>query len=538
MTGMAKSMDALIPRLTLGVILLGVIARVFRYLLSFPIWGDEAYLCLNVSSRDFLGLTAELEHNQIAPVLFLWGQKAVYLLLGGSNYAMRLLPLVAGVAALPLFWLLARRVLSPFGTLVAVGFLAVARWPITMATLVKPYSLDLLCAIVLLLLAVEWLRRPDQRRWLVGLAVAFPLAVGLSYPSVFVAGGVSLALLPALWRQRRVSAWVWFVVANGLLVAAFVGQLALVGRHKLDPTVPSVEKFMADYWQHGFPPGDLRHLPGWLLSSHTGTLFAYPFGDNNGGSILTVALFVVGIAAWWRGQRTALVLCLVPFALNLVAAALHRYPYAAHARLTQHLTPAVCLLAAAGLAALLERLSQPVAWRRAVLATSAALALLGVLPMLGDARKPYRDNDGRWAEGVARQLGRCVRPNDQVVVLQPRNGPIPTTLVWQMSRIGARWGGDVDWQRLHADGGRLWCVNVWTIQVPFLAIDGLPRQKEQDALLGRCLGQAPTKWVAVDRVTYQTQLWDGHPEYYRCDVYPCVEADRPRDPITALPGTP
>ena len=39
-----------------------------------------------------------------------------------------------------------------------------------------------------------------------------------------------------------------------------------------------------------------------------------------------------------------LILCLVPAGLNLVAAAIHRYPYGGHVRIVMHLGPIVCLL--------------------------------------------------------------------------------------------------------------------------------------------------------------------------------------------------
>src|SRR5262249_18913682 len=161
----------------------------------------EASLALNLTGRDYAGLTAELDHFQVAPVLFLWAQKSVLTALGDSEWALRLLPFLASVAALLLFWRLAPDLLPPLAAALAVGFLAVARWPVTMGASIKPYSLDLLVALALLTLAATWLRQ-GRSRWLALLAVAGPLAVGLSYPAIFVAGGISLALLPTLWRQR------------------------------------------------------------------------------------------------------------------------------------------------------------------------------------------------------------------------------------------------------------------------------------------------------------------------------------------------
>ena len=115
---------------------------------------------------------------------------------------MRLPPFLAGLAALGLFWRLASSILSPLAVLFAVGLLAAARWPITMGAFVKPDSFDLLMALVLLLPAVEWLRRPLELRWPLVLAVVAPVALPNFYLAAFIAGGVSLAPSPTAWRSR------------------------------------------------------------------------------------------------------------------------------------------------------------------------------------------------------------------------------------------------------------------------------------------------------------------------------------------------
>ncbi len=215
--------------LAVALIAVGVVGRLVRYFLVFPIWGDEAFVCLNLLHRDFIGLTHGLEYGQVAPILFLWSELAVTRLFGVSELSLRLLPLLAGLASLALFWRLARSTVPPLAAVIAVGLLAVARWPISMDTFVKPYSGDLLMALVLLVPAVEWMRRPQQLRWPVLLALAAPVALAASYPAVFVAGAVSLALLPTAWR----SGWTGrglFVAYNLLIAVTFLGAYCLVGR--------------------------------------------------------------------------------------------------------------------------------------------------------------------------------------------------------------------------------------------------------------------------------------------------------------------
>src|SRR5262245_35450769 len=116
---------------------LGIFWRLGRYLLQFPIWSDEAMLCLNFLDHDYVGLVKDLENCQIAPVLFLWIELTVVKLFGPVLLALRFLPLVAGFASMYLFWKLARQVLTPTAAVMAMAILSVSIWPVSMSTQAK-----------------------------------------------------------------------------------------------------------------------------------------------------------------------------------------------------------------------------------------------------------------------------------------------------------------------------------------------------------------------------------------------------------------
>ena len=61
-----------------------------RYLLAFPVWGDEAFLLLNYRTRGFADLFGPIDNCQIAPLLFHVAELAVYKWLGTSEIAIRL----------------------------------------------------------------------------------------------------------------------------------------------------------------------------------------------------------------------------------------------------------------------------------------------------------------------------------------------------------------------------------------------------------------------------------------------------------------
>src|SRR5438094_380217 len=80
-----------------------------------------------------------------------------------------------------------------------------------------------------------------------------------------------------------------------------------------------------------------------------------------------------------RRQVAWLILCGAPLLLNLLAAALHRYPYGA-GRLSQHLAPGLCLLAGLGAAALIARVKR-LSPAKCTLALAGSFACIGLIGM-------------------------------------------------------------------------------------------------------------------------------------------------------------
>jgi hypothetical protein len=475
--------------------------------LNFPFWGDEASLCVNFLDRGYLDLARQLECNQVAPLFFLWGEFTAFRLLGPSEWALRLLPVLAGLASLGLFWHLARLALRPAAAALAIGFLAVARWPVTMCTSVKPYSLDLFFALALIVVAYHYLRRPQQTVWLALLVALVPVALLSSYPSVFIAGSISVVLLPTAWRGGRKARGL-FLAYNLLLGSTFLANILIVGREQLDPVAGSVENYMVNFWRDGFPPDNPWRIPLWLLLQTTGRMMAYPTGDANGGSTATFLLFLVGAWLLARQRRWGLLgMCLVPFGLNLVAALVCRYPYGGCCRLSQHLAPAICLLAGGGLGWLIERMARQAAARtRALQTVCALLALFAGGQQVADVAKPYRDNEALWSVRLSRLLVDQHSPADQVVIWNVRK-KTDYLLRWQLGRYldKLRWDGEVDWEQLEKSGGDLWCVSLWSGEeaVPDAARHGKP------AVIHR------PGWVLVDQVNYTFQPWQRG-QYVRC----------------------
>ncbi len=378
------------PTAIAAFLVLGCLFRIIRYAQNLPLWSDECFLSVNFIDRGYRELLEPLDNGQIAPPLFLWIQRFVIDLGGFSEWTLRLFPLFCGLASVFLFWHLARRVLGdhPIAVLLALGIFAVSVHPIRHASEAKPYASDLMVALWLLTLAAEWLCRPGEVRWLWALGAVVPFCLALSNPAVFVAGGIGLCLAYPVWKQGSRRSALAFGSYGITLVGSFALLYLLVTQHQGAGAIEGLRR----YWSTSFPP--LRNPPrllGWLISAHTGSVFAYPGGGSRGGSSATTIAMVIGAVTLARRRQRAILTCLLaPFALAFLAAALQRYPYGSEARLMQFAAPSICLLSGLGAAVLLVRVRSWSFRRKLLWAGLIGLVSCAIAPQVVSSRLPYR----------------------------------------------------------------------------------------------------------------------------------------------------
>jgi hypothetical protein len=421
----AEAVDAAkVARWVGWFVVLGLLARTIRYAVCFPLWDDESFLCANFIDRGYAELARPLDFHQIAPLLFLWIERTAVWCLGYSELALRIFPFVCALVSIFLFRRFASRLLSGVEFLVAVAIFAVSYPGIRYAAEAKPYGSDLLVSLVVFALAVQWLERREARWlwWIVGLV---PLAVGLSYPSVFTLGGTSLVVGACLWRQRgdrgsrpaSKSEWRAWIAWNFLLVASFAFWYRLSG--SVQATAEG--EFMDRFWQNSFPPmREPWKLPFWLLRTHASDFLAYPVGGPNWASSLTLILVVCGL---WRCCRRRnfffLGLCLAPAALHLFAAMLQRYPYGGHVKFSQYLAPMICCLTGVGVAqALAWTASRPAFATRTLAWSCTLLAAIGLGVVVRDVALPYKTLSDFRARAFARGSWFGAQSNEEVVCLE------------------------------------------------------------------------------------------------------------------------
>ena len=415
-------LDGLSPRrLVVGVVAISVIWRLVVYGLAFPIWGDEAFLAINFITRDFGGMIAPLDYGQIAPLGYCWAQLLAARFFGLSEWSLRLVALLCGTGALLLFPLFAFRVVPRRAAMLATAIFAASYYLCRHSAEVKPYATDLLVSLMLTMTAHALLARPDSLiRWC-GLVALGAISVWCSYPAAFVAGGIGLALTGRmLSRERRVHFVTGWLIYGLVLCTSFVGMYLVYSKPHADAASPLQE---LESWSKTFPDvARFWTLPLWFYHTHTGPMFAYPQGGSPPGSVATFALFVLGCLSTWRaGRRELLLLLLAPFLMTFVAAAMKAYPYGGSARVALHLAPAICLLAGAGLSAVLDRFWKGAARRRATVVATLFFAIFPLGGIIEAVARPYKSEFVRTCNTAVRALADRASPDDRWVLYNARD---------------------------------------------------------------------------------------------------------------------
>ena len=332
-----------VKTITWALLVVGVVTRLGQYLYNRPFWGDELALIDNLVHRSFIELLAPLDHVQAAPVGFLWLSKLSLMLFGESTYSMRLIPLLAGITSIFLFWLLVRRV-APVALPIALGLFVSSNWLIYYANETKQYSLDVAIALGLLLLYSH-----KTRPWVLALSGA--VAVWFSHPAIFVLAGIGFA---------------WLVTANDKRVVFMVGAVWLTSFVVAYVTLYSKTAASADllrYWTYSERAFIEVNAVSVVQAVVDSNLMVSGLYQPVLFVLVTLGL-VFGIRVAKHDQR---LLFLAPVLLTAFASALHKYPY--NSRFILFLVPALTLVTALGLTDIFSTFSLGRRWAYAAMTT-------------------------------------------------------------------------------------------------------------------------------------------------------------------------
>ena len=194
--------ERVFPIAVSALLLLGYALRLRAWSFGRSFWADEAMLALGLSGRTVVDFLTPLPYDQVAPPGFALLVRACLAAFGPGEGALRAVPLVAGLVALPLFASVAHRLLSRPAMLVALAAFAILEPFVYYANELKPYGVDLAVSLAILHAALGALERPLSAKRAGAYAVVGAVLVWCSFPAIFALGGAALTLwLRALHRR-------------------------------------------------------------------------------------------------------------------------------------------------------------------------------------------------------------------------------------------------------------------------------------------------------------------------------------------------
>lgn len=351
---------------------LGAALRLALYLSHSSLSIDETSLALDIGTHSFAQLLHPLPSLQTAPPLYLETTKLATVLFGMSEWSLRLVPLVCGMALLVVMWRVARRVLPEPAAIATVGLGAVTPTLVQYSVIAKPYIGDTLTALVMMALALDVLEDPagPRRWWRLGLGGTAAVLWSIPAPFVLVAIGVALAW--GLWARHRRPEWRRIAACGaGWGIACAIVYVFFY-------RAPAASPYMAQFWSAAFFTP--LHQAGWRLLGTilVQALVARPVPAP--AMLVVLLLLASGCAYLWRiGQRWVVVVLGATLLTVLAASTAHRYPLSP--RLLLGVVPMLLLATGAALALV-------TAWRRGAGLATAVVLIVVLLAV--DFTHPYR----------------------------------------------------------------------------------------------------------------------------------------------------
>jgi len=332
-----KKSSNLFHRLAFIIVLLGTAIRLIQYSHNRSLWFDEVNLALNIVNRNYRELAQTLDHNQAAPLGFLWVEKFATQLLGNNEYALRLFPLIASVFALGIFYRLIVRYSSPLAVPISISIFAFGRHTLYFATELKQYSSDIAIALILFWILNKLHHKILKNQVIIFTAVLGSIVIWFSHPSIFILGGLEgYNLLTANHKFRlkillnRLTIYLCWLISFGLFYWLTIAS-----------TMNNED--LASSWNSRYP-SSLIDL-SWLLDA-LGRFFYNPLGFTGITDGIGIFAFVVGCVVWYKKDKAYFGALLAPFFATLIAAYLHQYPF--RERLVVFLVPFAIIIVAEG----------------------------------------------------------------------------------------------------------------------------------------------------------------------------------------------
>jgi hypothetical protein len=267
----------------------GAALQIYQWTGARPLWLDEEMIAVNLRDRTFAELTGTLWLAQSAPLGWLFVQRAVLITLGTSELALRLVPVLFGVATVATAVWVGRRWMRPLAAAIFVLLCSVAQWISFYYLELKQYSADTFWGLLLPGLALWALEPEEDGRTRTSRLVTWWLAAAVgqwfSNGALLVAPACVAVMIVVLLHRKGWRAASQFAVLGVSWLVSFGLNYALALRHTL------TNRYLQEYWAFAMAPASADALGRlqWLAAQ------IGPFASKPGGTELWFLFWLVAV---------------------------------------------------------------------------------------------------------------------------------------------------------------------------------------------------------------------------------------------------
>ena len=329
----------------IAIIAFGVLFRAKLYLENHSVWLDEAVTTVSVGSRSFKEILTRFDiFPEFAkpPIGFELIEKLSITVFGNNELAFRLFPLLSGVGSLLLFYLIGKRLFSKKVQKVSLAFFAVCEPLIQYCGDTKPYSSDVLMALILVFIFINVRKSGLGIKSILLFGLSGGVIIWISSPCIFVLSAlglsaVTMSLIGKKWKDLLLILPVFAVWLISFIFLYKVSLSHMVNGESLKAT-----------WVGAFGPTPLFSVATlfWLgdvffeMFRHPAGMYflKLPFHVGFLGSLI----FFVGCWQLFKKDREQFLIFVCPILIALFAALTGKYPF--RGRVILFLVPSIIVV--------------------------------------------------------------------------------------------------------------------------------------------------------------------------------------------------
>lgn len=323
-----------------------VISAFVQLFLSRSLWLDEAMLARSIVRYDYGALSGPLLYGQVAPLFFLYIEKAFVLLVEPDDLALRIFPLICYVLSIYFLFKLSMVLFKDrFLSVLSCVFFCLSPFIFSYSSECKQYMSDVCVCLIITYVVQSYLIKRN---------FTYPFVALIGTVSIFFSNIAMLTLaingLLILLDAIKRKSFKELVVISLAWAASFGLYFILMIYHN-----PAKDN-MITYWSShlGFLSHDYFSTQ-WKLFFDENILGAY---SQNFFSRRGLLFFSIGSIAYlfYQKKYKIVILLIGPVILHLVLSYFQAYPFSG--RLTLYLLPDLIIVICFGITEILSRLSK------------------------------------------------------------------------------------------------------------------------------------------------------------------------------------